>query len=88
VHTSHTHTHTHTHGRYGRPLVGGEAASHTDTSEIDLETINQIIANLAEGNRKEEEARAAEAARAAEERKERQRVRDLQVLKEAAAKGT
>ena len=43
---THTHTHTHTHGRYGRPLGGGEAASHTDTSEIDLATINRIIANM------------------------------------------
>jgi hypothetical protein len=42
----HTHTHTHTRGRYGRPLGGGEAASHTDTSEIDLATINRIIANM------------------------------------------
>jgi hypothetical protein len=40
-----THTQTHTHGRYGRP-VGNAAASHTDPGEMDLATINQIIANL------------------------------------------
>ena len=39
-------THTHTLGRYGRPLGGGAAASHTDTFEVDLGTINQIIANI------------------------------------------
>jgi hypothetical protein len=32
--------------RYGRPLGGGAAASHTYTSEVDMATINQIIANM------------------------------------------
>ncbi len=40
------HTHTHTQCRYGRPLGGGAAASHTDTSELDLATINQFIADM------------------------------------------
>ena len=43
---THTHTHTHTQCRYGRPLGGGAAASHTDTSEVDLATINQIIIDM------------------------------------------
>jgi hypothetical protein len=41
-----THSLTHTQCRYGRPLGGGAAASHTDTSEVDLATINQIITDM------------------------------------------